>query len=225
MFKAIVECNHSQLRELGTKFVDAQGYSDAAALSLDFAFQKPMKIQAAAPGVVFATLQGFNAYVREIQKLLSEPNPCQIPSIQKLFGFSPIIDSENLFIVPKRSFLHAFISQQRRTTMPSTLDSEGYALSAEELTAYLHGALRERLKRKVQDENLECTKAPALHVCPAFAAFRVCNATRHCGGSHNIEAAKPEAFHLRVRMLLQQILIVQSTSSLEAHLTVARQRR
>ncbi|KAI0693657.1 hypothetical protein BC835DRAFT_1352925 [Cytidiella melzeri] len=217
MFRAIVDGDSARLEALSMMFVKTHCDFAAGILCLDFVFQKPMNIQVVPAAVVLQTLQTFAVYARELQGMLSSSNPCQDPAIQKLFRFSLPAALDNVAVVLKGSFLHTYISESNQLPTVVTDDNGGYMIGVSELTIIFQDALRKRLTRKANAEDFICSKASALRLCPAFLAFGMCN-SQHCGCSHDAGATGPEAFHLRVRIILQQISICQSTRALEDQL-------
>lgn len=201
----------ASLESLSKKFL--QDYSDTATalLCLDYVFQKAINIQVASGDTVLRTLQSFAAYVREMQGLVSRPDPCSQPEVQKLLGLSQKTDSdsETALVVRKGSFLHSVVSQSRRVPSLITGDDGNHLVSGMELTTVMRDALHDRLSRKTNNEDFICSKTQALRLCPAFITFGSCNS--ECSSSHDDKEVGREAFCLRVRLALQQILICQST--------------
>lgn len=210
MFCAIADGDTSLVQTLSQKFVAAHEDSAAALLCLDSIFQKGINIQVAAVDTVLRVLQTFAAYTREMQGVLLMPDPCQLLPVQRLFAFSQNVDQGDICVVRKGSFLHQRISQSRRLSSLVTDANENYQLNVVELTRVLQHAVRERLNRKTGDEDFVCSKATALRLCPSFLAFGNCQASSSCGSTHDEHAVGLEPFRLRIRGLLQQILICQS---------------
>ncbi|KAI0089815.1 hypothetical protein BDY19DRAFT_86920 [Irpex rosettiformis] len=213
MFRAIAEGDYASLQALSQKFTSTIEDPAAALLCLDCIFQRAMNIQVASIDVVLRTLQNFAVYTREMQGILVKPDPCLLVPIQKLFAFSQDIDQGDVFVFRKGSFLHTRISQTRQLSSLMMDDNETYQVSTAELTWVFQRAVRDRLNRRTNDEDFQCSKAMALRLCPAFLAFGTCNTS--CGSTHDMAAVGPEPFHLRVRVLLQQVLICQSTRDSE----------
>lgn len=213
MFRAMADGDSNLLKSLSHKFIEAHSHSTAALLCLDVVFQKAMNIQIAPAEVVLQTLQNFATFTREMQNLLSQPEPLLQPDIQRLFAVSQIVEMADVFLVRKGSFLHSRIAQSGQVSIIATDEAENYQLHAPELTRVFQDAVRMRLNRRTADEDFVCSKAESLRLCPAFLAFGTCNS--NCGSSHDSAAVGQPAYHMRIRNILQQILICQLTRASE----------
>jgi hypothetical protein len=209
MFSAIVDGDFTPLKSLSNRFLASHHNPPAAILCLDSIFQRPININTAPADIVLQTLHNFATYIREVQKMLSNSDLCQRATVQKLFGITQSVDMDGIYSIRRESFLHKYLSSQpsRALSVEKNSDEE-YLIHAPELNGFIQSAVRERVTRKTNDEDFVCSKAPALRLCPMFLIFNTCN--MNCGCSHDIGTANSEAFRLRIRIILQQILICQS---------------
>ena len=224
MFNCIAHGQILQLQELGERLLSAHTDSAAALLCLDHVFNKPVKVQSAGATEAASTLRAFLTYCREMQRIALEPNPGPDSTLSRLFGFQNADGAENTYILPSGTFMHTYHFRRLGDTAPAD-ETQPLAVNDWDLTNLFRTALRERLRRRINDENFLCAKARAIFPCPTLALFGTCN-SNDCSRGHQENAALDTGgYHLRVRLIFQQILIYQTISGLENRSTVAGQQR
>lgn len=221
MFRLISRREFVQLQALGERFLNTHQNASAGLLCLDHAFSQPPKFNAVKAPELVPVLQAYGAYCRVLQRAAFDIDPCHNLSLQRLLAFQPSADSEGTFSLRQRSFLHGLELQRRRD--PS-LESQPVEMSAWDLSNLIHSSLRERLKRRVTNEDVLISMAPAIAPCLTMVMFGTCNST-NCSKSHWDQTIDPDNYHLRIRLLFQQILIYQTATPVEHRNAVAKQRR
>lgn len=222
MFEHIVRGQTLELLQLGERLLSAHDDSAAALLCLEHVFTKPVKILSAGASEAVSILRAFLVYCREMQRIGLELHPGQDDSLGRLFGFKAVDGAENIYELASGTFLHTYQCRRLGSATPSDT-SRPFVLNDWELKSLLRTALWERLRQRVNDENFLCSKAPAIFPCPTLALFGTCY-SNNCSRGHQSHAVMNiEAYHLRVRLIFQQILIYQTIVSLEPRMTVATQ--
>ncbi|KAI9068145.1 hypothetical protein FKP32DRAFT_1672451 [Trametes sanguinea] len=210
MFRAIARRNTNDLQALSKAF-RSRGNSAAAFLCLDHVFASPLPLQNASLPDVSAALETFRDYALSLQHLVVNGALCDDPVIRKLFALQDLGD--DLFLIPKDSFLSAE-TNMRHTPSAKPVD-QGVSVPRWELEQLFKFVLRTRLLRRIQEENGVLSKVRALQPCLTTVVFRQCNRVecpRHHGNFDNYDSA---AYNLRVRVILQQILIYQMMYPME----------
>ncbi|KAJ7671947.1 hypothetical protein B0H17DRAFT_1208872 [Mycena rosella] len=205
MFQAISRRDFSQLGPLGEEFEATN--PAAALLCLDHCFTTPPDIQELPVEGVASKLQAFHAYVKLLNNF-TWMDPCHWPMVEKLFGY--IRQGENNFLIPKGTFLHSALHLQSHPASHRSA-ADNIVLSGSELWDVYHRALKDRLRRRVLEENDLCKRTKAFSPCLSFAIFDGhCN-RMDCPHEH-IPGAMIDAqqYNFRVRVHLQQILIFQT---------------
>jgi len=216
MFHVIKLGNKSRLQELGTKFHHAHENDIAALLCLDHAFISPPAIQVATTAEVSRQLACFEVYVSLMKEFLLMSDPCNKPSIQRLFGFQP--STEHVFLLRPGSQLY----QSSPQILNAGSSDKGIRVYERDLEGLIKAVLGERLRKRVSAENEMCQKAQSFAPCLPFAASGSCH-RMGCPQEH-VEAAALdlEWYNARVRIHLQQIRIYHALHSLR-HIHLERQ--
>lgn len=194
----------------------------AALRCLDHVFSSLPKLQVASASEVATSLQHFLLYARLLQKSASEAetNPCDNTDIKRLLGFE--VATEDLFLVSRDTRMFVHYSLAPRQT------DQGALVHRWELEKPVTDNLKERLRSKVNGLNELCSRLRALQPCLAFAAYSRCvrSESSECPQEHlNMDNYDTHAYNLRVRIVLQQILIYQTIYSIEQITEVGFQRR
>ncbi|KAJ7451097.1 hypothetical protein FB451DRAFT_1566339 [Mycena latifolia] len=205
MFQAISRREFSHLEPLGEIFEAAN--QAAALLCLDHCFTTPPEIQELQVAGIASKLQAFLAYVK-LLNIFTWMDPCHLPIVGKLFGF--IRQGEDSFLIPEGTFLHSTLRYQDHPACRRSAETN-IVLSGYELRDVYHRTLKERLRRRVQEENELCKKTRAFSPCLVFAIFDgYCN-RGDCPQEHiSAELIDTQQYNLRVRIHLQQIMIFQT---------------
>ncbi|KAK0198014.1 hypothetical protein F5146DRAFT_1130958 [Armillaria mellea] len=211
MFTSIMEGQMPRLGTLGLKF-HRMGNSAAALLCLDHYFSQAFRIQDLALVDAVEELDLFCTYVGLLSAMLRK-DPCRDATTAALFGFRR--NTENELLVPQNTWLHSEIFK-----LPEILklppwkmhrDSDSnLKLSVVELRGLLRRVLQIHLKRRIIAENDACARSKAFSPCLVFAISGGC-ARPGCLEAH-ISSSKIDSiyYNMRIRLHLQQILILQS---------------
>ncbi|KAG7450840.1 uncharacterized protein BT62DRAFT_1001654 [Guyanagaster necrorhizus] len=206
MFKAITHGQTSQLHELGLKF-HKMGHTSAALLCLDQYFSQAIQIQNMALVDAVKELSMFYTYVDLLSATAFRTDPCGNAATAALFGFRRI--AENEFLVPQNTWLHSVLLELRPRNLIRDSDSN-LRLSVLELRGIFQDALRSRLRERTAAENDECARSKAFRPCLVFAVSVFCRRPE-CPEAHvSPSEIGPGYYNMRIRLHLQQILILQS---------------
>ncbi|KAK0506460.1 hypothetical protein EDD18DRAFT_1455776 [Armillaria luteobubalina] len=203
MFIAISQDQTSRLRELGLEFHKI-GHSSAALLCLDQYFSRTLQIQSMALVDAIEELDLFYIYVNLLSAAVYQTDPCEDIATATLFGFQWMAD--NKFLVPRNTWLHiaALELQLRSATSNSDL-----ILSASELRGLFCCVLVDHIKQRINAENDECARSQAFQPCLVFAVSGFCTQP-NCPGAHVSPSVIDAGYYnMRIRLHLQQILILQ----------------
>ncbi len=148
-------------------------------------------------------------YVNLLSTAAFRTDPCGDAPTAALFGFRRI--AENEFLVPPNTWLHSADLELRPEGVVGTQDSDcNLRLSVLELRRLFCDALRGHLKQRIAAENDECARGKAFLPCLVFAVSGSCHRAG-CPEAHVLPSAIHAGYYnMRVRLHLQQILILQS---------------
>ncbi|KAK0232752.1 hypothetical protein IW262DRAFT_1259998, partial [Armillaria fumosa] len=206
MFTAIIDAQTSRLRELGSEFHE-MGHSSAALLCLDQYFSRTLQIQDLALVDAVNELSLFYTYVGLLSAAAFRTDPCGDAPTAALFGFRRI--AENEFLVPPHTWLHSAVLELRPGGVVRDSDCN-LRLSVLELRWLFCDTLRGHLKQRITAENGECARSKAFRPCLVFAVSGSCHRPE-CPEAHVLPSAIHAGYYnMRVRLLFQQILILQS---------------
>lgn len=223
MFRSITRLESTSLQVLGERLLSAHQDPAAAILCLDHAFNNSLKIQHDKGSAAVSTLRAFLMYCQQLQQITSKPYPGQDVNLQHLFGFRPVEGSENTYTLASGTFLHRY--HFRRTGATSSDESQELVRNEWDLAKLLKDAVDERLKQRVNSEDLQCGKARAIFPCPTFVVLGVCNAN-DCARVHWTDVdINTEEYQTRIRLVFQQIMIYQTVYSLENRPAFSARRR
>ncbi len=204
MFTAIVQDQTSRLRDLALEF-HKMGRSSAALLCLDQYFSRALRIQNLVLVDAVEELSLFHIYVNLLSAAAYRMDPCEGVMTAALFGFQRI--AENEFLIPQNTWLHTATLELRLRSATSDLD---FTLSVPELRGIFQRVLRDRLKQRTDAENNECARSKAFLPCLVFAVSGFCRRP-DCPEAHvSPSVIDADYYNMRVRLHLQQILILQS---------------
>ncbi|SJL05399.1 uncharacterized protein ARMOST_08766 [Armillaria ostoyae] len=204
MFTAIVQDQTSRLRELALEF-HKMDRSSAALLCLDQYFSRAFRIQSMVLVDAVEELSLFHIYVNLLSAAAYRMDPCEDVMTAALFGFQRI--AENEFLIPQNTWLHTATLELQLRSATSDLD---FTLSVPELRGIFQRVLRDRLKQRTDAENNECARSKAFLPCLVFAVSGFCRRP-DCPEAHvSPSVIDADYYNMRVRLHLQQILILQS---------------
>ncbi|TBU23105.1 hypothetical protein BD311DRAFT_674657 [Dichomitus squalens] len=221
MFTAITKHDVQQLLILAKKLSVSEATSPAAFICLDRVFSVPLNLQTATSSQVVHALQTFHQYACMLQKLCSVKNPCDDPTVRKVFALQAI--TEDSFLVPKGAILAAGCDD--RLTPSAQETEQGVRVNRWELEKLIIHVLKLRLRKRVKEEDEMCYGLQLLQPCLPHAVFHQCNRT-NCARIH-IESKRYDAaaYHTRIRIHILQILIYQTLHAVEDFHEHARHRR
>lgn len=224
MFRAIVAQNPQQLRIMGERFHRWHKDDAAALLCLDHAFTCPLELERASQADLMIILKDFLLYSQLLLGFASQRQPSSLPAVQRLFGFTSEADSEHFLVVRKGTILYDRCIQCALTSIRP--HEQDIAVIRTELDSLLRRLLRDHLSVRVTGENELCRNAKAFRPCIVHAAFSRCARIDYCPLDH-ISADKfdVEFFNLRVRIVLQQIMIYTTAQTVIPWFEQARHRR
>ena len=158
-------------------------------------------------------LHHFVEYARLLRFFAFKPDLCDHKGIRDLIAIQEGTNQDFL-VIPKDTFLYRrCVRVTGHTGIPS--GDQGVSVLRSDINIQLGLALRERLLAKVQRLDLLCRKLPALQVCLQFFASGYCHRVR-CPQAHiALQDISEESYNLRIRILLQLVLIINSVYTLE----------
>jgi hypothetical protein len=209
MLQAVSKGDINQLRKLGEKFYKVDRNTVAALLCFDHVFKTAPRMLVATSSDMAHTLEAFHAYIQLLRDMALHPDPCNTPSIQKLFGFRALTEKD--FLLPTHTFFERVMSEHGETAIRSSDD--GHVVSSWVLARMFKRSLCERLRDKILQQEANCRGAQAFSPCLSFGVFGFCH-RQECPQVHvDTWSIQPDWYNLRVRIHLQQILIVQTLMS------------
>lgn len=175
----------------------------AALLCLDHVFASPLQIADAPLATVVEKLDTFSTYATLLSAVTFRMDPCKGESLGRLFGFSRV--AENVYRIPQPTWLYSVISRSRKLD-----DATELTITVPELQVQFRTCLKARLTERAQAASDACYRSRAFLPCLSYVVFQSCP-RRECPDNHiTSEAIDPEFYNQRVRIHLQQILILQN---------------
>ncbi|KAI1785582.1 hypothetical protein LXA43DRAFT_1185708 [Ganoderma leucocontextum] len=222
MFKLIAGRDTRQLLELAEKLTShGPGRYPAAFLCLDRVFSAPLKLQTATLPEIASKLRTFHLYARMLQKFWAVNNPCDEPSVRKVFAIER--STEDLFLLPNVSLLASH--RNDRLTPSARETDQGLLVPRWELERLFKYVLKGRLLKRVNEENDMLYGLRPLQPCLSYTVFRQCNRV-DCPRSHiDAQHYNTADYNTRVRVHILQILIYQTLYVVETPYERARHQR
>lgn len=217
MFQALENCDRRRLHDLAQKFYNDYEDKASAVLCLDRIFQQIPDLGATRILTeISSVLQAFLVYTEALEGVTRVQDSCTKRSIQRLFGFTN--SAENVVTVFSGTSL-------LRRALKGSLSSN-ISISGTRLEQKLQQIIKHRLQSRVQEENEKCRVCLPLFPCAVFAINGQCPWNNRCRKSHNLhDAFSLQAYKLRLRILMQQILIFHTVESLVSKYECTDQRR
>ncbi|KAF7367491.1 UvrD-like helicase ATP-binding domain-containing protein [Mycena sanguinolenta] len=206
MFQAIADQDGPRLRQLSQSFLMINN-QPAALLCLDHYFYELPNMPGLPIEAVAGNLQNFFQYVKLLHTVALNVDPCSSSATKKLFGYRK--EGENSYSIPTGTFIHGALSDAS--------SDESCLLTSSDLRTVFQRSLRDRMVEKIRKENELCRITKAFGgPCPTFALFSGhCNRA-NCPQEHILlPAFDSRHYNLRVRILLQQILIYQGLNDID----------
>ena len=184
MFRALSQNDIPVLANLGELFHRQENLS-AALLCLDRVFAHISSLESASLSEIVAYFQRFLIYARILQRLSCDPDPCGNQHIRRLFAFRTANgDSEELFVLPKGCYLYGRVHPGTPAEVEGVADKRiHHDIRRWDLERLIKEELRERLKKKVWDQNEISHNLLRLRPCLLFAASGFCP-RRECPQLH-----------------------------------------
>ncbi|KAH8101589.1 hypothetical protein BXZ70DRAFT_104267, partial [Cristinia sonorae] len=211
MFRHIASRDVAPLRSLGELFVHKHGDFISAMLCWDHTFSVPLNLQNASVAEISETLESFLLYSKGLAQICFEWNPCGRADFQRLFGFQE--SSANNFLVYHGTKLKDRLTAKQRVLV-STEEEVGIIIRGQDLQFGLKRWIQDHLLLRVNSQTYACHHASAHSPCVAFTVFGDCKAAP-CHSAHlPADSLDNQWFHLRIRIIFQQVLIYQTISAL-----------
>ncbi|PCH33049.1 hypothetical protein WOLCODRAFT_159800 [Wolfiporia cocos MD-104 SS10] len=209
MFRAIMRNDIPALLQFGTAFYSKDGAS--ALMCLDRVFCDPPCLHGIPPSQVISNLHYFHLYVQLMQKLTAQAHPCQNERTRRIFAIKAL--SADRFLLYKGTILYVRSVKHR---VPNERTDEGAVVLEGELEKLLKHELRDRLRHRVQRENETCKNIQALDICLAKAVTGHCAQGDSCTQDHiDADSYQSDAYNIRIRVILQQMLIYNTVYAIE----------
>lgn len=204
MFVLLKSRDMRKLRTLGKKF-EARCNLTSALFCLDHVFNSQPNMDGMTAADVSEFLEHFLLFGRTLYRVAVLPTPCQNQNIRKLFCIMPA--RNNQFLLPHGTFLcNELIGLH---VSPSGSNEQGILFHERDLSTGFKQALLNRLRTRLKGEVDVCKQARAFNVCLPFTINGQCN-RRNCPLEHPmLNSLNQEWFRLRIRIHLQQILVIQ----------------
>src|SRR6266545_2983109 len=204
MFVFLKSRDMRKLRTLGKKF-ESHGNLTSALFCLDHVFNSQLNMHGMTAADVSDFLEHFLLFGRTLYRVAVSPTPCQNQNICKLFSIMPA--RNNQFLLPHDTFLCNELIELR--VPPSGSNEQGTLFSEQDLSNGFKQALLNRLRTRLKGEVDACKQARAFNTCLPFTINGQCN-RKNCPHEHLMPyALNQEWFQLRLRIHLQQILVIQ----------------
>jgi hypothetical protein len=214
MFAAIFVGDNAKLLQLAREFHRRLRPNHMAALlCFDHALSEPPRMHNDNAQIVSRHLEDYDSYAQLMRKVIIDWRKAQAAII---LGFIEA-DDESVAGTPEE--LHVFPTsvlyeplRNGHATIQST--DEYITINPRRLSEVIREVLGRRMKERLVAEHDICLQAKAFHPCLTFAAFGTCRRVA-CFRDHlPRELLDVEAFNLRVRLHMQQILIVHDMGML-----------
>ncbi|KAG6919462.1 hypothetical protein DXG01_005721 [Tephrocybe rancida] len=207
MFRAIIARDRPSLAKLAHIFLGSSNTS-AATLCLHHLFRTFPRIAVTTSSQELADiLELFLAYIRLLYELAFQLDPRATPYIHTLFGFRHI--SLDDFFVPPNTFLFDTFN-----VVGQQATSEGIPVTGQELCQVLTRVLSGHLWQRITEQINQCRNTAQISPCLTFVIFEYCNRV-HCPQEHmSPSALSADWYNTRVRINLQQMLILQTLYSM-----------
>ncbi|KAG5636543.1 hypothetical protein H0H81_007673 [Sphagnurus paluster] len=204
MFKAIVAYEGAELAKLGSSFLRQN--TRCAVLCLHHYFQNFPRVTGKTVLELGNILSLFLAYIGILYDLAFRVDPRVAPtSVHKLFGIQRSTADE--YLVPAGTFFHLPATISRRSQLPSDL---GVSISGWDFCQIFKRAICEHLSQRIAVHDDLWRHVPQLSPCLTFVTSAYCNRVA-CPKEHTpASSLSIEWYNARVRITLQQVLILQS---------------
>lgn len=199
MFRAVIAWDKDKIVELARIFL-SRGNAAAAALCLNRYVAKVGHFKPQSIDDVANYLELFLAYTRILSDLASPSSKQTFTLAVRLFGVQrlPTGTSDPTFTTRPGTFLHNYRERQKTGTLTN-------ALSGVVLRQILREAVHEYLWHSVTKENTRCSKIPQMTSCLDLALPGRRKTSRRAR-----EPITSHWYNIRIRINLQQILIIQT---------------
>ncbi|KAG6863622.1 hypothetical protein C0991_004590 [Blastosporella zonata] len=206
MFRSIMAHDVLNLTQLAHIFLGTSN-APAATLCLCHIFRTFPRITARSSGELADILQLFLAYTKLLYELAFQFDPHTSPSVQTLFGFHRT-SFDNFFLPPDTFLFHAWNAGAKQRS------TEGIPVTGSDLHHILTQAVSNQLRERLLEQITQCRNAAQFSPCLTFVTFGYCNRGQ-CPQEHvSAILLTTEWYNTRVRLNLQQVLILQTLYSM-----------
>ncbi|KAK7678070.1 hypothetical protein QCA50_019011 [Cerrena zonata] len=222
MFSAILRDDHPTLHRLAAGFLLDHHDKAASGLCLDYVFAHSVEVLTAASTLepMSSILRSFLEYVNILSFVAYDTDACTKDWVQQLFGFKTCGEKKTITM-----YQRTLVYSQVEGLSSSELANES-TIPMQDFIPILQRVARERLKTRVQQENELCTLSPVIFPCIVFAIYGECSRTSCAlGHTRSQQVFSAPAFNLRLRTVIQQILIYRTAEFLMEYNHQMRQRR
>lgn len=211
MFRNLRDKDTNALLRLGRSTHSAHGHVPASALAFDHVFRNADRVRSARTEELPSILDDYISYAQYLRKAALEHQPSKDAGVGKLLGLATT-DSDDIRLWLE-SPIHEFL-EPHRSHMPSIRSTTHYTLIREwELNPYLKDFLFTHLAQHLWTEADAWFRTPALNPCIAFIVYKYCGKSK-CDRDHiALIDLTEDWYYLRLRVHLQQILILQTLDS------------
>lgn len=222
MFSAILRQDYATLYRLSASFLLDHQDKAACGLCLDYVFADPSRLIANATSLEDLTsiLCSFLEYANLLAYTAYDANACGTDWVQRLFGFT--VSGDNNIVTINLLSLVSFEAKDKSVSIPR----QEITVSVHDFVPMLQAVARRRLQTCVRLENEICTQCPVIFPCTVYAIYGECSrkpcATKH---TRTQQVFSVSAFNLRLRIIMQQILIYRTAEFLMGREDQMRQRR
>lgn len=201
MFRTIMSDNRRELASLARVFLATKNLA-AAVLCLNHHFKSFQDMSKMSIQELASYLELFLAYVDELWLFAFRTDPSTSSSASRLFGFRRVSSDE--FFLPTDSFLYRQRSNYRQDN--KVLGSELLHILQSAICSYLRACVTE-------ERNLYVKVPQIMYPCISFSVHGQCKREdRH----REHPPLSIDWYNLRIRILLQQILIIQKSQAIKA---------
>ncbi|KAF8588487.1 hypothetical protein K439DRAFT_1335105 [Ramaria rubella] len=205
-FYAILNKDNTQLLSLARQSPQIPGSNPMLALlCLDQALSKPPRMLDEDARTVSRQLEDYDMYVQLLRTVILDWHKAEAAALLGLVDdtHEAIAETTQEFCVLSTSVLYKYLGRNQSHNEEIKIPSTG-------LPETIRDVLGQRMVNRVLEEHEVCLHTKAFRPCINFALHGICN-YHACPRDHIPRGAHSvEAFNLRVRLHMQQILIVQT---------------
>ena len=224
MFQAILYRKHAALHRHAASFLLIHKDKASSGLCLDHSFSYCIDLISSATSLqdLSPALRSFEEYTLCLGHVASSATAWDEQWVQYLFGFKPSMEGNTIIVYPSALVYTA----TKRFALPLDSTRDEIVVPLRDFIPALQEVARERLRTRVQEENTVCSQSLIIFPCTAYTIYGECPRSA-CSPSHmrTQQVFSASAFNLRLRCILQQVLIYKTAESLMERKEQMQQRR